>query len=1646
MQLLTRSTYKMAAVFLLVVLAGVTYFLVLTLSPVLAQGEKGRILLCGATTSDPHSGDEVSLSANVQNHSAGTHGANMYVKFTFYDKDGNSTGTVTSGTFYLGKSSSTTYKLSQTVTAGGRLLPVGRNEVVCDLIWNDRGSHRNQDWTGEGRPVANAIVTVKRLAPDLVVNSIGADYTNLRTGDSFSLAATVRNQGSGASGSTTLRYYRSSNSTISTSDTPVGTDSVSGLSANTREGASIDLKASVTGTFYYGACVDSVAGESNTENNCSIGVQVTIENPPTAPDLVVNSINAGNRNLLAGDTFKLSATVRNQGSGTSGRTTLRYYRSTNSTISTSDTRVGTDDDVSGLSANTREGASIDLKASVTGTFYYGACVDSVAGESNTGNNCSSGVQVTIEDPPTKPTFDLTWSVSKSEVQSGESFELTVHMNDVSGVGQHGGISVSFPSLTAANTAGSPSDYTSEQGDVFVRSSTPSLGTAKFHSPGEIIYDDLNQKMTAGHLLFETDASSSQQASEGTLKLRITPKLPGDFRFRVRGWICANEYSTCSRQPSVEPSGRGDIVDQQGWPAHEKTIAVMKDDQGGGRSNAILISTSDVSATEGTIEAAGEVDYFQFQATKNIYYTIEAEPVFEGLLRPLWGLGLRLLALTNPWYSDDLVLTLQDSEGRLIRQDIDSGISKIEWRAGSSGTHYIAISAKGVVTARKYRLTLDADDQAVERKQLAEKFAPVLRIHPDEKFLPQGVEALIGKALLKYDEGDGGGTPIVTINSVTLDMLAPEVLRQRYMNAVPDGPEYDGSNWYLDVPNDKREEPQTEHPPKVYATIQDHIPGKVYLQYYLFYYYDHLNPGFSQNQCERLLPRGTPFIGDKCTPHEADWELIQLEFEADKVRDIINDDSKPARVAYSQHGWSEDSDYDDIPVIDGHPVAYVALGKHANFFGPDPDIPLLPSLDDPWSLAVTQDDISDSGKELLPPALSDYSDPCPSPDHHACTYTYELALIDKATSWVAFEGTWGDSKVDGPDSPDRWDNPDDWMETIPIADVDYSGSVRDFAVLKAAFSHWGWRRVGWASDFTNTTGGRVTELTFSDQLDANSPGTIPPSLGDLSHLERLDISGNGFTGNIPRQLGYLANLETLLLSGNQLTGCIPDSLRDVPANDFADLGLPFCSEEPPASASAVFHSCTTNGRTSLTVREGDRVNLKAEYTMIESGPEDWSKTIAFDFFDGTQKDNIVANSSVESPHLFTPGRKLIAESSVIVGQTRGQWADTVLLSPGKTVVVNCFLHWSPGKGEDRWHTASDDGHSTIRITVLPAENAGAEELQRTARRLRELQSSSFDLNHVVGSTTFLPGIQIHRAYGEVAAPGNFVVTVEAKSLFSRTDLEIGLMSIDGVTQMTNVFTGEWGEVSPDTLPFDFSDFGGILAHIVEQVRTPVLLGQESMGGREVYRIGGTIMSEDLRGLVPTAATGYPVALELLTDRDTGNLIEVKITGQVVATDDPESQRLLTISDLNQPVQRTPLPSTPPLVSMEYCVRGQTVGDPDERFSLICGGRWSSEVMSTNRPGHYANYFTFTLDRNATMRVVFDRGISPYMYLLEGKGADGQVLVAGQGMGCYEDSQLRRERGQTPTYPVTYTIEATTFDPRVSGDFTIRLYVDGTASSC
>ncbi|MDE0422808.1 MAG: S8 family serine peptidase [Gammaproteobacteria bacterium] len=230
--------------------------------------------------------------------------------------------------------------------------------------------------------------------PDLGVVSPRVDPSTVELGGAFMLEATIHNQGDGAADSTTVRYYRSADSTIDTGDEEVGAGTVAGLVARASHTVTVDLVAPLErGTHSYGVCVDPVPRESDSTNNCSRAVSLTT----TAADLVVSWVGASDTHLIEGESFTLDADVDNEGDAASAATTLRYYRSDDAEISADDTEVG-ESTVPAMPAGESSELSVDVVAPSAGTYYYGACVDSVENESATTNNCSMSVRVRVDAP------------------------------------------------------------------------------------------------------------------------------------------------------------------------------------------------------------------------------------------------------------------------------------------------------------------------------------------------------------------------------------------------------------------------------------------------------------------------------------------------------------------------------------------------------------------------------------------------------------------------------------------------------------------------------------------------------------------------------------------------------------------------------------------------------------------------------------------------------------------------------------------------------------------------------------------------------------------------------------------------------------------------------------------------------------------------------------------------------------------------------------------------------------------------------------------------------------------------------------------------------------------------------------------------
>ena len=147
------------------------------------------------------------------------------------------------------------------------------------------------------------------------------------------------------------------------------------------------------------------------------------------PNLEVWNQTVDNASPVQGDQFTLSVSVVNTGDGQSAATTLRYYRSTDATITTGDTAVGTDE-VGALGRQGSANESVELTApSTAGTYYYGACVDAVADESDTTDNCSASVEVDVQAPAKRVVISprsLTFNAL------GETQTVTVKVLDANG--------------------------------------------------------------------------------------------------------------------------------------------------------------------------------------------------------------------------------------------------------------------------------------------------------------------------------------------------------------------------------------------------------------------------------------------------------------------------------------------------------------------------------------------------------------------------------------------------------------------------------------------------------------------------------------------------------------------------------------------------------------------------------------------------------------------------------------------------------------------------------------------------------------------------------------------------------------------------------------------------------------------------------------------------------------------------------------------------------------------------------------------------------------------------------------------------------------------------------------------------------------
>jgi Vacuolar protein sorting-associated protein 62 len=191
----------------------------------------------------------------------------------------------------------------------------------------------------------------------------------------------------------------------------------------------------------------------------------------------------------------------------------------------------------------------------------------------------------------------------------------------------------------------------------------------------------------------------------------------------------------------------------------------------------------------------------------------------------------------------------------------------------------------------------------EHTELVRRFAPVLRYHSQELFLPILRASYIKRTELKESEGRFTRLLSKIADPDRLPAVEGSCLRVR------------GCLYFLDVRGVEPDPPKDSQKaydaientifrngarPAVYAHVTRYDDtGHYAVQYWFLYFFN-----FRLNE------------------HESDWEQVTVHLDADK---------NPVDVFYSAHEGGEIADWNDVERDGEHPVVYPALGSHANYF-------------------------------------------------------------------------------------------------------------------------------------------------------------------------------------------------------------------------------------------------------------------------------------------------------------------------------------------------------------------------------------------------------------------------------------------------------------------------------------------------------------------------------------------------------------------------------------------------------------------------------------------------------------------------------------------------------------------------------------------
>ena len=593
-------------------------------------------------------------------------------------------------------------------------------------------------------------------------------------------------------------------------------------------------------------------------------------------------------------------------------------------------------------------------------------------------------------------------------------------------------------------------------------------------------------------------------------------------------------------------------------------------------------------------------------------------------------------------------------------------------------------------------------------------------------------------------------------------------------------------------------------------------------------------------------------------------------------------------------------------------------------------------------------------------------------------------------------------------------------------------------------------------------GRVTEL---DLPENNLSGHIPPEIGNLVELTYLILRSNRLTGTVPSELGKLTGLEVLALDDNKLWGELPDSMTALTrlilffSLNNSGLCVPDGAEfqewlQTIPSGFAQFITCNPPSTTS---DAGDLTVLATLYKATGGDNWDdntnWFSEQPLQYWKGVtiNSDGRVTRLSLGTNLLsgYIPSELGNLSSLEWLLLDENQLSDDI---PSELGNLSRLERLHLGENQLSGDIPSEFGTLDNLIYMDLDSNRLTDDIPSELGNLSRLERLHLGENQLSGDIPSEFGILDNLIYLNLAS----------NRLTDNIPAELGSLSILKFLDLhNNQFNGaiprELGTLSNlNFLSLSNNQLTGALPTELSSLTElgSLYLGVNQLTGEVPRWLGNfnqlvilSVNDNQFTGSIPPELGNLPDLgilrlhnnqLDGTVPHELGNLIpgleELFLAGNQLTGCIPNVLRGVEANDFYQlalPFCTDTQPDPDPTPESPECLESL----PDE---MTVEGTWDTGCTSNiSAPGgngdRYARFYTFTIDAESDVTIDLSSVEDTFLYLREDAGPDGNVLhenddiVSGN-----TNSQIQQTLSAG-----TYTIEATTYNAGVTGEFTLTV---------